>query len=549
MSRIAFVLLCLLACCSWNVNVAKAQLAGQCEVFAGEPPECTAVLDANAMIFVPLGFSQEALASTIIPSISAIRLAPAACRHPIIQALCGATFRNCTENLLPQPPCKSICEDAHANCPPEAVATLDCEQADPFLVGTPLEGLPLFPETGWVLPTGDPSNPTFLLPCTSLNDPASIPVSTCPPTQECCVEPFAQDPDTGECALMCTIPVFSHNTQNVVMYVFSALGYVNTITAVVIGFLYLKEPYRRKYPKTLPIIMMFMAWSFTFSASWSLMKGSDVDDWNCIDAVTPVDGRTPRCAAQGFFTHLGVYTTTTWIFLIALNMALVVWEVIVKKIVIYGILIVIGIVLPLVSAIIAVSAGVYETVFYFCFLPHTELYNSMGWTDGLLMVPVTIFVAATFVCYVLICVRLFRVAGLEGFRSNWRLLALVLYLLTTLFIWVLWYWVDIRARMSSILDSFEQYAFCVALAPELEPECYNLYNGPSLAWAIIMLSFTFGFCLFTSLLVGWSDRRVICGPCGATPYTHDSSHGPSLGSAHGARSSSTSKGSGDSTTA
>jgi hypothetical protein len=83
------------------------------------------------------------------------------------------------------------------------------------------------------------------------------------------------------------------------MYVFSAVGYVNTITAVVIGILYLKEPYRRKYPRTIPIIMMFVAWSFTFAASWSLMKGSDVNDWNCEDAVTPIDGRTARCAAQG----------------------------------------------------------------------------------------------------------------------------------------------------------------------------------------------------------------------------------------------------------
>jgi hypothetical protein len=68
-------------------------LPGTCEVFAGEPPECAAVLDVNAQIFVPQGFTQELLASTIVDQVSAIRLAPASCRHPIIRSLCGATFR------------------------------------------------------------------------------------------------------------------------------------------------------------------------------------------------------------------------------------------------------------------------------------------------------------------------------------------------------------------------------------------------------------------------------------------------------------------------
>jgi hypothetical protein len=115
-------------------------------------------------------------------------------------------------------------------------------------------------------------------------------------------------------------------------------------------------------------------------------------------------------------------------------------------------------------AVVCVLQQVYETTFYFCFLPHSELNNSMGWTDGLLMVPVTVFVVATFASYVMICIRLYRVAGTDGFRANWRLLALVLYLMITLFIWVLWYWVDIRGHGPTSMRTFEEYAICVALA-------------------------------------------------------------------------------------
>jgi Frizzled/Smoothened family membrane region len=468
LGALALVLLC---CCGGGA------LAQQCELFAGQPPQCSQMIPVNntsfaVYTFPEVGLTQAALAADLtatLPDYSTLLLLPA-CRGALWEFACANVFRRCEVDPLSgaavaRPPCRSQCTALLEHCDEATllqVGGVDCNATNALVMQ------PEYPETGWLLPLPPPAPPgtLFELPCFTVEPDTPVPFLNDPPACEISADGaqlLQESVDQRGCVFVCPVPLTNtdsdHDAIAITIYV---IGIIELVLFPLTVVPFLLRQTGRSVLGSLVTMYLFGAFLFAWAAIIPLMVGGS-QNVVCQEDGSPAN-RTdpPACGAMAFLAVFGGSLGSMYGALIAVELFVAVWGGRVQR------------------SVPPLARGVFYHAVAWCWatlwtvLPFAlDKVGSAGGSCNvnediyaLALTPLVIVLAVQLLFFTLVFVRIGLVLGKRGFLANVRLLALVFCSLLVGLCGICTYVYAVET-MDEYRDAVFAYFACVAVTPPL----------------------------------------------------------------------------------